>query len=227
MENSNAIDGRYTTAAPVLLAFANLIEPKAVGKKGKAKGEPKYSVTAGISMDGPDAKGIIAKAKAVAEARWPGRDLKELKMPFESAAKRVDREKRKAEKEGKKPYDNSFLDGMMVLTARSKYRPQLASVENGQVVDYTDDTLAVAKQKFYRGAMVLLKLNFQTYEGQKDEDTGQGNPDGINVYVDQVLKVKEGKRLGGSAPAADTFKSYLGAMTAEDPTDNLDAEISF
>lgn len=216
------IDGRFVfTTAVRLVPISHLFEPKPVGKRGKAKGTPKYSGTFAIDVDSPDLAGLKAKAAAVARARWPGRDLKELKFPWESGDRKIEKEAKKAAKENRAPYDNSYIAGKVALVARSLYEPQLAILTGGNIEEYTGDKRALAKAKIYNGCYVIAQVNFTAYEGQQDEDTGQGNPDGVNAYLDMVMKVKDGDRLGGSNPTS-VFKSYVGTVTDEDPTAGLD-----
>jgi hypothetical protein len=220
-EVAQKTDGRFSFTSPVRMFFGNLFEPRPVGKRGKARGTPKYSVTLGIPVDHPDLTAMKAKAVAVAKARFPGRDLKTLKFPFEDGAKRA----AKSAKDGR---DGSFFEGHVLLTARSKYPPQVSVLEGGKIVEYANERRGLAASKFYNGCMVVAQVNFASYEGQQDEETGAGNPDGVNAYVDIVLKTGEGTRIGG-ASAAEVFKSYVGGITAEDPTGGtgVDDEIPF
>lgn len=217
MAKSN-VDGRFAFTKEVRMPFGNLLEARAVGKRGKAKGTPKFSATLLLTPDHPDYEAMRKQAVAVARAQWPGRDLKELKFPWESGDKRIEKEKASAVKENRQPRDNAFFAGTLALTARSKYRPQLAALQNGRVVEYNDDNIALAKSVLYNGIYVLAQVNFTAYEGQQED--GIGNPDGVNAYLDMVMKVKDGERIGGSSPAS-VFKSYVGQMTDEDPTTGM------
>lgn len=211
-------DGRYTCQEAVRMPFSNLIVPKPVGKKGKAKGEPKYSGTFLFKPDGADLAGLKAKAAAVAKARWPGRNLSELKFPFTAGQKRAD----KAKAGGK---DGAFFVGHVVLDARSKYQPQLA-VRNsdGTIRELAGNQIAVeGKAKFYGGCMVAASITFAAYEGQ--EEDGVGNPDGVNAYLDAVVWLGDGERIGGGNPV-ETFRHFAGTVTNENPTAGGD-EIPF
>lgn len=223
--SDNKVDGRYTFSQAVRMPFSNLFEPKPVGKRGKAKGTPKYSSTFLVSPDSPDLAAMKAKAIAVAKAKWPNRDLKELKFPWELGDKRIAKEQAQATKEGRAPRDNSFMAGQLAVTARSLYAPQLAVLSGGVIAEYQDDKRPLAKQKIYNGCYVVAQINFAAYDGQQDEDTGAGNPDGVNAYLDMVMKVKEGDRIGG-ANISNTFKSYVGTVTDEDPTAGAGEDLS-
>lgn len=204
-------DGRYTFAAPVRMPFGNLITAVPVGQKGKAKGDPKFSGTFLLTLDSADLKAAKAKAAEVARARWPGRDLKELKFPFSDGEKR-------AEKSAKKGKDGSMFKGFVVLDARSKYPPQLAVLENGKVTSLEGAQRdIVGKQKFYNGCYVVPAVNFVPYDGQAED--GVGNPDGVTAYLDMVLWYKDGERVGGGN-AAEVFRGFAGNVTNEDPIGN-------
>jgi hypothetical protein len=221
MTEKVAVDGRVTLTAPVRMPFANLVEPKAIGEKGKAKGDPKYSASFILEPDSGDLKVLKAKAAEVAKARWPGRDLKELKFPFTTGEKKIEREKKRAERKGTTARDQSFFAGKVILDARSKYQPQLAVIVGGKVEAVEDKS--IQKQKFYQGCYVVPRINLVPYDGQADD--GVGNPDGVTAYLDAVLFIKDGPKIGG-ASAAEIFKGYAGQVTAEGPGSD-DDEIPF
>lgn len=213
MSDAQKIDGRYVFTTAVRMPFANLITPVPVGRKGKAKGDPKYSGTFILDLDAADLKAAKAKAAEVARARWPGRDLKELKFPFSNGDKRAE----KAKNSGK---DGSFFNGKVVLDARSKYEPRLSILSGKQIRDLEGAQRAVeGKQKFYNGCFVVPQINFVAYDGQAED--GVGNPDGVTAYLDAVLFVKDGPRVGGSS-GAEVFKAYAGSVSAESATEGAD-----
>lgn len=235
--SQNKVDGRYALTVPARMPFGDPFTAKIVIKeKGKyVVREPKtpaeaatakFSITFMLGADSPDLIPMKQKAVQVAQAQWPGRDMKELKFPWETGDKRIAKEKATAEKEGRKPRDNAFMAGNLLVTARTKNRPALAYIENGQIIDVNDATLSIAKSKIYPGCYVVAKINFATYEGQRDEETGFGNPDGVNAYLDMVMKVKDGERIGGGPSASVVFKDYIGTMTAEDPTAGAPDDLS-
>lgn len=200
----------FNLTTPVVMAHPNLFEARAFGPKGKESGQPKYS--ANLVIDPTDAKqkadldAMKAMAAQVAKARWPGRDLKELKFPFSNGDKLAEKRANKGKADG------DFQKGKIVMACRSKYEPRLAVIENGKINDLEGPARAAAKSKFYFGCQVLAAINFQPYDGVGN------NPDGVTAYLNVVVSLNKGQRLSGGASAAETFKGYVGAASMEDPT---------
>lgn len=204
--------GRYALTKPTTMTFPNLLEARAVQNKGKPSGDPKYSGNFEFAADHPDLQAMKAKAVAVAKEKWPGRDIKELAFPFSSGDKLAE----KAKLRGK---DREFSKGKAVLTARSKYQPRLSIIEGGKVMDLEGDAIKAHGRKFYSGTEVLAQVTFSAYEGVGN------NPDGVNAYLDMVLTLNRGTKLAGGASAAEVFKDYAGAVSAEDPTQGMGADL--
>lgn len=204
---SDTVDGRYALTQPVIMAFPQLFEAKAVGKKGQATGKPKYSANFVLVRDGVDHKALKDLAIKIANERWPGRSIKELKFPFSNGDKLADARIAKGKKDGE------FQRGHSVLISRSTYEPALATYKNGQAIDLAGANRAAAKNEFYPGVMVLASFTLAPYDG-----VGQ-NPDGVCAYLQSVMTLNKGTRLaGGQAAASETFKGYVGHATDEDPT---------
>lgn len=207
-------DGRIALTAPVRMIFPNLITAKPFMRDGKPQGDAKFGARFLFEPDHVDLKAIKQKAAAVAQAKWPGRELKTLAFPFASGDAQAEKSKAKGK-------DAEFMRGLIVLTARSKYEVQLSTLEGGKIKEIVGTARAAAASKFYGGAYVAPALNFVAYNG-----VGQ-NPDGVTAYLDMVLFVKDGPRIGGGGNAADVFKGYAGNYSDESPTAGLDDEIPF
>lgn len=210
--------GLYNLTAPVVMAHPNLFEARAFGPKGKESGTPKFSATLVIPGDHPDAGPIKNLAIKLAKEQWPGRDLKELQMPFSSGTKAADKRAAERKAAGKEP-DGEYQRGCMILPARSKYEPKLSALMNGGIVDFHDESARKAnKDKFFFGAEVLAQINLAPYKG-----VGK-NPDGVCAYLNMVLATGKGKKLsgGGGQSAAEAFKGYVGQATNEDPVGESD-----
>jgi hypothetical protein len=208
-------EGVISITKPVILTFPNLDEARAVkGPNGKPSGEPKFSANFEIEADHEDLAALKARAVAVAKAKWPGRDLKELAFPFSSGDKLAD-------KAAAKKKDREFSRGKAVLVSRSKFQPNLSVVEGGKIVEIDGNDKGKVKKLFYSGVRVLAQFNFTAYDGVG------ANPDGVTAYLNKVLSLNQGTRLTGGASSAEVFKDYIGAATDYDPTEGLDDEIPF
>jgi hypothetical protein len=193
----------HTFKTPVRAAFMTLFEPKPFMKDGKPKGEAKYSATFLIPETSPELAPLKSALAAAAQAKWAKRALSELKFPITSGAKMADKATAKSK-------DGSFYLGNVVLKTSSKYPPILSVLNNGAILTLDSDALkAQWKSKFYNGCMVAASVNLVPYEGDEGAD-------GITAYVQSVLWVADGERIGGR-DQAEVFKDYVGSVTAEDP----------
>lgn len=208
----------FNLTEPVVMSFPNLFEARAFGPKGKESGEPKFSANFIFKPDSADLVAMKQMAVKVARARWPSRDLKDLKFPFSSGDKINQRRVAK----GKKADETAA--GMVVLAGRSKYEPRLAIFEGGRVVDLEGAAREANKGKFYAGVEVLAQFNFVAYDGVG------ANPDGVTAYLNMILSTNKGKKIATGSSAAEVFKGYAGHATTEDPTagnELVDDEIPF
>lgn len=207
----------FNLTLPVVMTHPNLFVARAFGQKGKETGEPKFSANFIFAADNPDLAAMKQAAAKVARARWPSRDLKELKFPF-SAGDKIN-----ARRTGKGKKADEHIVGKVVLAGRSKYEPRLAMLDSGRLVDLEGPAREANKGRFYPGVEVLAQFNFVAYDGVG------ANPDGVTAYLNMVLSTNKGKKIATGASAAETFKGYAGHSTTEDPTggDALDDEIPF
>lgn len=201
--------GKYSLTEPAVLTFPQLFEAKAIGKKGRESGKPKFSMGTLYSPDSLDLRAMKKIAVSVANIGWPGRSLQELKFPFAMGDKLADA--RLAET-GKN--DSDFQRGKVVLSSRSIHKPMLSLIENGRVTDLSnDDARLAAKAKFYFGVHVLCTFNFVAYEGIGN------NPDGVTCYIDLIASLNKGEKLGSTGhSAANAFTGYIGKSSTIDPT---------
>jgi hypothetical protein len=214
------LERTYSLKQPGTLTFSNLFDPKPVGKKGVAKGDPKYDATIAIDPDGPDAKAIKALCTALAKEKWPNRDIGadyksgELRMPWHSGDKLA----AKAEKNGKK---QDFHKGRLVIVARSKDEPTLTVLVNGQPSDLEGLQRAGAKSKFYAGVKCGANFYFQAYDA-----VGEDGKDGVAVYLNGVLSTGQGERvMGGSRDPAEVYSGFIGIDTDESALGDGEADV--
>lgn len=219
------LDGIYNLTIPAVMSHPHLTEPKAYQRNGKSTGEPKYGASFVFPIDSEDLKGLKAKAAQLAKAKWPGRDLKDLKFPFAAGDKLRQARLDKLKAAGKAVDEKGdFQAGMVVMKSSSKYAPRLSAIVNGKVVDFeTPEQVTAHKSMFFFGAEVLAQFNFVPYDG-----VGDGGRPGVTAYLNLVLATGKGKKLSGGASASEVFKGYVGTHSNEDPTDGLsDDEIPF
>ena len=201
MTENNATPGVVVTPE-FRLVYPNLFEARAFVRDGKPQGDPKYGLVMLFKPDEID--GMKNVAKAVAKAKWPGRELKELKFPFKSG----NAEAKKRTDAGK---DGSFYEGTVVIKASSKYQPQVVDLDRKDILD---------PKRVYSGVYAYAELNFVAYPGVG------GGQDGVTAYVNFVMVSRNGDRIAGKT-ADDVFSGVGGGETDVDPTGDLDADIPF
>lgn len=199
-------DNNYTFREPVRCAFVSVFDPKKFKKNGKDIGEAKFQTTFLIPEDSTEIPAIKAAIAAVARAKWPDRPLTELKMPLVSG-------KKKADKAAAKSKDGKFYLGNLVLTARTQYPPVLNVLDKGSIVTLDSDMAkAKYKGKFYSGAIMAGEVKFVAYEGDEGAD-------GVTAYLQSLLWVKDGERIGGK-DQSETYRGYVGQKSDDDPDDD-------
>lgn len=114
------------------------------------------------------------------EKKWPAN----LRTPFRDQG---DREKTD-EKTGQKYMPPGYEKGAVYLNLRSNQKPQLLNARKEEIVDESD---------FYAGCWARASVNVSTYS--------QGGNCGVNFYLNNLQKVKEGEPLGGRTKAEHDF----------------------
>lgn len=186
--------------------FLTVVTPQKVNNKG----EPKFAATILLTPGSADETGIKAALLAVAKEAFPGRDLKTLKFPIESG-------NTVAERSATKNKDGSFFRGHTVFKASSnEENPPVLSVLEGKNIRELlgAQREAEGRKLFYNGCYVLCAVYISAYKS--GSEGGVGEHSGVKAYLNQVLWVADGPRIGG-APSSEIFKGYAGSVTAEDP----------
>lgn len=203
----------FKLTSPGILTYRHLEAASAVGGKGKEK----FDVNVELTPEHPDVPMIKAILAKVAGEAFPGRDFSTLQFPLKSgdalADAAIQRARQKAPNSD--PGDpRDFSRGKLVIIARTEFRPSLAAVVNGRVVDIDGSDLQSIRNLFYPGCEVFGTFSATAYEG-----AGQ-NPDGVNLYVDEVFSLNRGEKLkiANTRSAADSFRGYVGLTTDYDPT---------
>jgi hypothetical protein len=214
------IDGIVSTLAPATLTYSSIDKPKAFNGRGKETGEPKYEATLVFDLNSPAIQQIKAKAAEVAKAKWPGVDLATIIKPWKDGTEYANDSAASQKTKGKDPKAfDEFARGKLLLTGRSKFQPRLAGLEGNKIVDYDTDVAKAANYKsFYAGVEVLVELNFVAYDPIR-----KGDRAGVACYLNGIVTLKRGEKLGGGASMAERFSGYVGQASGEDPTKGSEA----
>lgn len=199
---------RYNLTEPVPMIHPNVMVARKFKKDGKEQGDAKFDATFMFKLDSKDLLEIKKAQMATARAKWPDRDFKDPERPFRWVHKDGNKWADRRKEKGK---DGEYARGYVLLTARSKYDVGLAGLENGKIVDYDNEAIRAANaKKFYSGVLSLASFTFVPFAGELQ--------DGLTCYLNSVLSLNKGPKIGSSAPsAAETFKGYIGSAVAENP----------
>lgn len=238
---------RYTLIKPARLLYSSVAQKSA--PRGVANAQPKFSATVGIEQEDFDAivkimvdliksetggftnpmdyylacmSGSTAGKRAIQAAELKAGDLR--RRGSEDEAFKV-MEKAQARAELYKPYAG-------ILVASSQFDVELAKLEAGKIVDIPNEEHARAtagKDLFYAGAYVVPAVAFKGFR-RKTLDA----KDGCTAYLQNMLFVRKGERIGGLGGANnnDVFSNYAG-YSDYDPTANapsnadMDEEAAF
>lgn len=223
-------NGLYRVMHPVRVAYPNLITPRPFGPKSAPKGDPKFGATFIFDQDHPDLDPIKKLCAQIAKALLPGAALSDFSFPLTSGDKMIASATGKAQRAGKSATEIaaveekfSWAKGKVLVKASSKYRPLLAFVNGASIADLDDDTKINAnKAKFYFGVEALPEFNFVA--GVRTQDDGK---DYVTAYLNGVLSLNKGERIGGGGTLAERFSGYVGNATNFDPTAGNDDDIPF
>lgn len=212
------------------LSYPNLVEPRAYQENGKPKGDPKFSLEALIepddlenfkihdeTTDGLVPADIRKIAVQVAKETW-GSDFN-VKAEFAGKwpIKKGDDEADKKEAKGK---DGDPYRGKYVINAKAneEFPPRLyyrADGKRKQIARGMDSDEARAKQLFAAGNYCVAEVTCKAGESPQGKY--------ITFYVNSVLYVKEGERIGGNS-LMDRFDGIEGGISDYDPTEGMAEE---
>lgn len=198
----------FGIAQQARVVFPHLFVPQRYKRNGKESGEPKYSASFLLEKDHLDLAALKKKAAEVAQAKFPGVDLKTLKFPFTDGNKL----KTQAEANDK---DGSFYEDMIVLKTSSQFEPQVLDGRNDPPTETVDQKI------IYSGCFCAAEVNFVAYDR-----TQADGKDGVTAYINVAVFVRAGERIAGRN-AAESFRGIRGQSSAEDPTGTPDDEILF
>lgn len=169
------------TLKNVRFSYANVFEPKSIDGTSPAT----YSVS--VIIPKTEKATIKAFEAAVEEAKQEGiKDKWGGKLPAKCALPLRDGDE---EKPDDSAYANSFF-----FTAKSKLRPSVIGMQK--------EALA-SEDEFYSGCWGAISVNIYAY----NHPTGGK---GVSVGLGNLLKMKDGEKLGGGrSKAEDDFKDLL------------------
>lgn len=178
-----------------------------------------------LTLDHMDLPAINAALVQAAKDVWPGRALTELRFPLKDGTKLAD----KAEKRNRE-----YFRGHKVLTIKAplqnrKKEPLQAPAvfdirsPSTQLPNGTAEEMARIDRLVFSGAYVCAQLNFKGTKGN-----GSNIQDGVTCYLNALIFVKDGERIGGF-DGATVFSGIIGRQSAESPTAGMstDEEIPF
>ena len=217
-------DQKFTTTAPCVLYFPNLIEPKAYAPKGKkAAPDAKKKFSSGFlfKADHPDVATLKAAILAAAKALFPTMDVAaeykagRFKLPFKTGEKELATFQAKLTEQGKEYTDQrDWLKGTIKFQADSgeDIRPKLGVRKDGQDIDLTPDTMGAHRNAFYSGVEALAMFTVHPYKAINSEAIP-----GVKLYLSVVHSLNRGKPHFEGLSASEVFKGVAGQAVAEDP----------
>lgn len=135
-------------------------------------------------------------------------EFKEWSKKFQPGEKVIEKALKKNPEKSADRMD--YMRGHWVLEAKSKFAPDLSKAVSGKAVEVPSE---VADKEFYSGCMVKAEINFVGSE----IDNGDRTSRYLTAYVNFIVKVGEGQRLGRKS-RDEVFKGALGGSSAQDPT---------
>lgn len=175
----------------VRFSYANVFSPR----KNEDGTDGKYSVQLLIPKADSVAKKLIddaieAAKKAGVAAKWNGKmpPVSKLKLPLRDG-------------DDEFPDDDNYA-GMWFMNCSSskEQKPGVRTLENGQLVEALDN------EDFYSGCYGCAAINFYAYNTS-------GNV-GIAAGLNNVLKTRDGERLGGGGHTAEQDFGDLASNTS-------------
>lgn len=186
-------------SSPVRLSYPALFEPK-VDKKGNNK---KYSAV--LLIPKSDTKLVKMYEDAIALAieegiqnckGWKGRKPAVLKTPLKDG----DTPKASGEDRGAEYKDHYYLN----VTAGEKFPPGIVDRDLTPLVRVNGAGERVScnggETKIFAGCYLSAAVNFSAYE--------YDGTFGVGSYLNNVMFLKEGERLAGSASAQSDFADF-------------------
>lgn len=140
-------------------------------------GEPKYQATLLIKKQDKEAVALVRGAEEAAKKLFAERFGKAGKLSSTVY-------------DGDEDFPNDAnCEGMLVVRASSKTQPGLKVLDGGILCD------ALSEEDLYSGCYAAVEINFFPYNNASKK--------GVSAGLNNVLKLEDGERLGGSSRSAD------------------------
>ncbi len=197
-----------TTTPEFRMGWPRLFKPEAF----KGKGDLKFSVmmlmpiTAPKQENVPTLPDLQRKFLEIAQAEWPGRDIRadiaagRFNWPFVPGAK-------KQAEAAAKGQDGAVWEGMMILRADTLHKPQIVGPDKLQLLD---------EAAIYSGAWGYAEIAIKAYPA-----VGANGTDGVKGYLQFVMKSRDDERIFGRT-AEQAFAGISGGVSQVDPTEGMD-----
>lgn len=176
--------------------FVRVFKPEAFNG-----GKPKYSVI--LSFDKNNVELVSTIQKAIDECTEKAKQQYGGKLP--KGFKIVEL------KDGDIDYDTEGFAGQFTLKASSEYKPEV--VKKTKVMGQSSLVPITDEDEFYSGCYGYASVTFFSY------DTGMTK--GVTCGLNNLLKTRDGERLGGGGGAASDFAGVLDSI---DDCDEFDDE---
>lgn len=147
-------------------------------------GQPKFSLSIPIKKDDKEALANIQQCIVNAAVNKWGekkKDLKGLTLPL-ADADQTDRA------------DDPIYSGTYYFNAKSNKRPGVVGLDLQPIMD---------EDEIYPGCIIRASMTFYGYDFN--------NKKGIAVGLQNVMKVRDGERIGGGSSAESDFAGYIPA----------------
>lgn len=218
---------RYTLEEPARLIFANIVEKSA---PPGIDAKPRYSGTFGITeKDFENIRKQMVEAikstlgsfsgspsdyylpclsgKAMADRAIQTAEFKARGLDPDAAFKMKEKAEKRAEMYRQYP---------AILSASSQFEISLARLEGGKIIDIGEAEHVRAqagKDYFYPGAWVAPAIAIKGTKRKKLDDK-----DGCTAFLQNVLFIRKGERLGGAGPDNATVYGTWSGYSDVDPT---------
>ena len=180
--------------------WPSLFEPRTPKNNPTAK--PQYEIEQVFAEDADLTELKQAAAKA-AKMEWPNRKLSDgIQFPFKSGDAMIEHENTVAGQRGKEPRDLSLYAGKTILRLKNSKAPRVLDKKLNDILD---------REAIYGGCKVRCEISFRAYQGN-----GSNIPDCVTAYVESVVKVGDGERLGGSRDMKAAWAGVLDTKSEED-----------